>query len=70
MKNLSTIHRTVLASVVLMLGAGSLQTASAQDPDSGGPTPTPTAVPIDAGASLLLAAGAAYGLKKLRDARR
>ncbi|MCC2545364.1 hypothetical protein LJY25_02820 [Hymenobacter sp. BT175] len=40
----------------------------AQDPDSGGPTPTPsspTAVPIDAGASLLLAAGAAYGLRRL-----
>ncbi|MCC2547768.1 hypothetical protein LJY25_15050 [Hymenobacter sp. BT175] len=38
----------------------------AQDPDSGGPTPTPTAVPIDGGAGLLLAAGAAYGLRRLR----
>lgn len=27
-------------------------------------------VPIDGGASILLAAGAAYGLKKLRDSRK
>ena len=39
-------------------------------PGSGGPAPggnTATAIPLDGGASLLLAAGAAYGLKKLRD---
>ena len=39
-------------------------------PGSGGPTPggpTATAIPLDGGASLLLAAGAAYGIKKLRD---
>jgi len=36
-------------------------------PGGGGPGPTP--VPIDGGASLLLAAGAAYGLKKLRARR-
>lgn len=29
----------------------------------------PTGVPIDGGAGILLAAGAAYGLKKLRDYR-
>lgn len=46
--------------------------ALAQDgPGSGGPTPTaPTAVPIDGGASILLASGVALGLKKLRDRRR
>ncbi|MFD2786794.1 PID-CTERM protein-sorting domain-containing protein [Hymenobacter rubripertinctus] len=47
--------------------------ALAQGPGSGGPIPDPTdptAVPIDGGASLLLAAGAAYGLKKLRARRR
>ncbi|GAB3824084.1 PID-CTERM protein-sorting domain-containing protein [Hymenobacter jeollabukensis] len=41
----------------------------AQDPGSGGPTPgapEPTAVPIDGGASLLLAGGAAYALRRLR----
>lgn len=43
--------------------------ALAQDsPGSGGPTPT--AVPIDGGASILLASGVAFGLKKLRDRRR
>ncbi|WP_299823035.1 PID-CTERM protein-sorting domain-containing protein [uncultured Pontibacter sp.] len=29
----------------------------------------PSGVPIDGGASILLAAGAAYGLKKMRDYR-
>ncbi|SDY68462.1 PID-CTERM protein-sorting domain-containing protein [Hymenobacter psychrophilus] len=42
----------------------------AQGPGPGGPTPnSPTAVPIDGGASLLLAAGAAYGLRRLRQHR-
>lgn len=39
-------------------------------PGSGGPgpgTPDPTAVPLDGGASLLLAAGAAYGWRRLRQ---
>lgn len=30
----------------------------------------PPATPIDGGLSLLLAAGGAYGLKKIRDARK
>jgi len=51
----------------------STQSALAQGPGSGGPTPgdqTPaTGVPIDGGASLLLASGAAYGIKKLRRRR-
>ncbi|WP_375435463.1 PID-CTERM protein-sorting domain-containing protein [uncultured Hymenobacter sp.] len=52
------------ALCVLLTAASAL----AQGPGSGGPTPT--AVPIDGGASLLLASGVAYGLKKLRDSRR
>ncbi|MGI4887400.1 MAG: PID-CTERM protein-sorting domain-containing protein [Janthinobacterium lividum] len=46
--------------------------ALAQDgPGSLGPTPNaPTSVPIDGGASILLASGVALGLKKLRDRRR
>ena len=38
---------------------------------TGGPTPggSPTAVPLDGGASLLLAGGVAYGLKHLRARR-
>lgn len=49
-------------------------TALAQgSPGSGGPTPDPTdptEIPVDAGASFLLASGVALGLKKLRDRRR
>ncbi|WP_400191402.1 PID-CTERM protein-sorting domain-containing protein [Hymenobacter sp. B81] len=49
----------------------SLTAAAQGNPGSGGPQPgQPTAVPIDGGASLLLAAGAAYGLRHLRQRRR
>jgi hypothetical protein len=47
--------------------------ALAQGPGDGGPTPTEppvTEIPIDGGASLLLAGGVAFGLKKLRDRRK
>ena len=44
--------------------------AQAQAPGSGGPTPQPTAVPLDGGASLLLASGVAYGLRRLRQRRK
>ncbi|WP_188810593.1 PID-CTERM protein-sorting domain-containing protein [Hymenobacter cavernae] len=64
-----------LATATLVL-ALTTQAALAQGPGSGGPTPgapadptEPTAVPIDGGASLLLASGAAYGLRKLRRRR-
>lgn len=45
--------------------------STAAQPGSGGPgpgtqQPDPTVVPLDGGATLLLAAGAAYGLKRLR----
>ena len=46
--------------------------SQAQTPGTGGPTPstpTPTDVPVDGGASLLLASGVAYGLKRLRQRR-
>ncbi|WP_210514094.1 PID-CTERM protein-sorting domain-containing protein [Hymenobacter terricola] len=45
--------------------------AAVAQPGSGGPTPgtTPTDTPIDGGVSLLLAAGGAYGLKRLRASR-
>ena len=41
-------------------------------PGSGGPGPTvdPTATPLDGGASILLAGGVAYGLKRLRERRK
>jgi hypothetical protein len=56
--------------IALLLGAGRL--AQAQTPTTGGPVPQapdPTAVPLDGGASLLLASGVAYGLKRLRQRR-
>ena len=57
----------VLFSLLLLAGAGA-QRAAAQ-PTSGGPTPGATGVPLDGGASLLLAGGVAYGLKQLRARR-
>ncbi|MCC3160663.1 hypothetical protein LJ737_25720 [Hymenobacter sp. 15J16-1T3B] len=62
--------RTALALAALLL----TYTAQAQTPGSGGPTPgtpaaDPTAVPLDGGASLLLAGGATYALNRLRKRR-
>lgn len=63
------------AFCVLMLASPA---AAQSDPGSGGPAPgptppaaggDPTGVPLDGGASLLLASGVAYGLKRLRDRR-
>jgi len=56
----------------LVAGLLAATPAVAQQPGTGGPTPQvdPTAVPLDGGASLLLASGVAFGLKKLRDRRR
>ncbi|RZK15373.1 MAG: hypothetical protein EOO56_22985 [Hymenobacter sp.] len=52
----------------LLLGAAQL--VQAQAPGSGGPTPDPTPdptdVPLDGGASLLLAGGVVCGLRRLR----
>ena len=57
--------------LILALLLGGAATAAAQGPGSTGPQPlaAPTGVPIDGGASLLLAGGVAYGLRKLRQAR-
>ena len=57
----------LLAVAILLLSANA---ASAQGaPPGGGPgptTPDPTAVPLDGGASLLVAAGIGFGIRKLR----
>ena len=50
--------------VALLLALGT----QAQTPADPAPT-SPTAVPLDGGASLLLASGLALGLKKLRQRR-
>jgi hypothetical protein len=64
------MFKCLLLSAVLLLLAGTV--AQAQAPSTGGPAPTtppptPTDVPLDGGASLLLASGVALGLKKLRQ---
>ncbi len=60
-------------SLLLVLGLTALA-AHAQAPSTGGPEPgadpvDPTTVPLDGGASLLLAGGVAYGLRRLRKRR-
>lgn len=59
--------KNLLLASALLLAVG----AQAQGPGSGGPTPAaPTAIPLDGGASLLLAGGVAYGLRRLRQRRK
>jgi hypothetical protein len=54
------------AALIAIIGAGTSLSVVAQ-PGTGGPSPTaPAAVPLDGGASLLLAGGVSYGLRKLR----
>ena len=58
-------HLLILA---LLLGGAAVTRAQ---PGTTGPTPAgPTGVPLDGGASLLLAGGVAYGLRRLRQRRR
>ncbi len=75
------LRRWLLASALLLLAVGAQQVqAQTATPQTGGPTPQtpdptpqtpdPTPVPLDGGASLLLAGGVAYGLRKLRQRRR
>lgn len=68
---LTSAFRLTLVAAGVCLLAGAFTPLAAQ-PDSGGPLPgnTATAVPLDGGVSLLIAAGAAYGLKRFRGAKR
>ena len=60
-----------LPTLGLAFALSSLALAQGTPPPGGGIEPTgPTGVPIDGGATLLLAGGVAYGLKRLRDRRR
>ncbi|MDO7849285.1 hypothetical protein Q5H92_23175 [Hymenobacter sp. M29] len=63
--------RLPLVGLALLLAAAAAQA----QPSSGGPAPgspaaDPTATPLDGGASLLLAGGVGYALKRLRQRRR
>lgn len=67
------VRSAFFMALVLSLGLVNVLAQGADPPDTPGPTPAqpdPTAIPIDGGASLLLAGGVAYGLKKLRDRRK
>ena len=63
-------HLLSLATLLATVWALSSGAALAQ-PGSGGPTPgATTAVPIDGGASLLLAGGIGYAVRRLRQRRK
>ena len=60
--------RLALATAGFWLATSAL--SHAQSPTTGGPSPQPAAVPLDGGASLVLAAGVGLGWRKLRSLRR
>lgn len=75
MSTFSVARRVVGALCVsgaLLLAGPARAQDEGEGPGSTGPQPggAPTAVPIDGGASLLLASGAAFALKQLRRRRK
>lgn len=68
MKNLLNKLVKVTLTTGLLAGVALVEAKAQGSPGNGGPTPTD--IPIDGGASLLVAGGVALGLKKLRDHRR
>lgn len=75
MKNSLKLLKKITLITGICLCAGMVKVYAQGAPDDGGPTPTeppppPAEIPIDGGASLLVAGGVAYGLKKLRDRRK
>ena len=64
--------KNLLSFTLVLLAAWALGTApAAAQPTTGGPSPgtPPASVPVDGGASLLLAGGLGYALRKLRQRR-
>ena len=68
MKNFKQFLLTSTLATALILGVGAVS-VKAQGPPPGGGGGIPANVPIDGGASLLLAGGVAYGVKKIRERR-
>jgi hypothetical protein len=66
LKNLVLMKKAFLSVLFLM---GVVLVGVCDDPPPFNPG-DPTPVPVDGGVSLLLAAGAAYGIKKVRDNRK
>ncbi|WP_073108948.1 PID-CTERM protein-sorting domain-containing protein [Hymenobacter daecheongensis] len=60
------MNRLLLLLFLIGLGLLTTPAARAQGPGLGGPAPAATNVPLDGGASLLLAGGLALGLRRLR----
>jgi len=61
------VRTTVLYTGLVIAAICVAPRANAQGPGFGGDTQD---TPIDGGVSLLIAAGAMYGVKKIRDARK
>ena len=63
--------KNLVLTLGLLAGGSFLQHAAGQVPGGGGTQPGggANAVPIDGGASLLAASGAAYALRRLRQRR-
>ena len=59
--------RKVFLSVFFLLGIALVGLSDDPPPFNPG---DPSPIPVDGGVSMLLAAGAAYGVKKVRDARK
>ena len=60
----------ILSSASLVLAVWALScTAALAQPGSGGPAPGAVVTPIDGGASLLLASGIGYAVRRLRQRR-
>ena len=64
---LRKMMKKVITLMSLALALGFSQELKAQPPDPGGGQGDPPTIPIDGGLSLLLAAGVAYGGKKVYE---
>ncbi len=69
MKKLLLIFSLLAGGALVQHAAGQVPSGGGPGPGSGGGAGGGTGVPLDGGASLLLASGAAYALRRLRQRR-